>query len=124
MNENGIGLHFGDGHVEALDPIKALSEVHEFVEVGGEEGSALDLVVEVFYDCARDGKAIESRSAPSDLIYNGRHDEEIVKSGTKSGFVPRIAKDLEVARLRMAAVSIISTMNVDWLRARSSDAPG
>jgi hypothetical protein len=34
-----------------------------------------------------------------------------------------MVNELEVARLRIAAVSIISTMKVDWFFERSSDAP-
>ena len=60
--------------------------------------------MEVFGDGPGDGETVEGGGAAADLV----EDDE---------------RSLSVAWLRMRAVSLISTMKVDWPRERSSDAP-
>ena len=61
---------FTDGDIEIQDPSAGALEVGEFVVVGGEEGAAGDLVVEVFGNAPRNREAIKGGSAASDLIQN------------------------------------------------------
>ena len=64
--------------------------------VGGEEGAAADGVVQVLGDGPGDGEAVEGAGAAADLVEDD--------------------SERSVAWLRMMAVSLISTMKVDWPR--------
>ena len=86
-----------------LRPRLLAAEIGELVVVRREQRARADAIVEVLGDRPGDRQAVEGRRAAADLV----EDHQARR----------------VAWWRMLAVSIISTMKVEWPRARLSDAP-
>lgn len=72
VEEDHVGFLFLDGHLFARESGQRLPEERELVKVRREEGSALEVVVEVLEDSPCKGEAVERRSATTDLVHHNK----------------------------------------------------
>ena len=68
VEEDDLLVPLADGDVAVHDGFAGVGEVGELVVVGGEEGAAFHLVVEVLGDGPGDGEAVEGGGAAADLV--------------------------------------------------------
>lgn len=70
VEKDNFFVPFTHSNVAIDDSIAGVGEVGEFMVMGGEEGAAFDLVVQMLGDCPRDGETVESCGSAADLIEN------------------------------------------------------
>src|SRR5712692_7416345 len=103
VQEHDCLADLAHGHVEVADVLELLGELCQLVIVRRKDRLAPDAVVQALRDRPGDRHAVVGRCATPDLI-----EQHQLRS---------------VAACRIALVSLISTMNVDWPRTRLSEAP-
>ena len=104
VQEDDLVFPFADGDVEVSHGFEAVGQIGQFVVVGGEEGAAV----------GRRGRCVRRWPRRGD-----RPSSVLVPRPISS----RMTRLWSVALLRMLAVSVISTMKVDWPPWISSLAP-
>ena len=77
MEEDDLVLPFFDGDVVVGDAGELVGQVGELVVVGGEEGAAADVLVEVFDDGPGEREAVVGAGAAADLV----EDDEAARGG-------------------------------------------